>query len=265
MAHLERLGALKIAQRPALDSPSGHSVSCRARLMLARTKQKRNLREAIAYHEAAYLVAARVAQVPVRNPRCNVGDLRRCASHVLDLDTISEPEDIYAAALVMLAGAAALRRYCASASGSDEVEASVLLFNGFFARFGGGLAPAAVRSHMRLRCAELAAQAEALVAARWCEIQGEAARLLVDPALLGRAPVRFRPILVALDLQRLVVVRAALLRVIEAVAIRLLARIFRRLNTAIRIRVNSSSSNDGRWYSLLPTHSATDLSASLQD
>ena len=149
-------------------------------------------------------------------------------SHVLDLDAITEPEDIYAAALVMLAGAAALRHYDASASGSDEVEASVLLFNGLFARFGGGLTPADVRSRMRLRCAELAAQADALVVERWCEIQGEAAQLLRAPAHLVGAPVWFRLILVALDLHRLVVARAVILpphrgRVIEAVAIRLLA------------------------------------------
>ena len=57
--------------------------------------------------------------------------------------------------------------------------------------FGGGLTPDAVRSHMRLRCAESAAQAEALVAERWCEIQDEAARFLGAPALLIGAPARF--------------------------------------------------------------------------
>ena len=202
------MGALKIAQRPAPDFP-GRPF---ARLMLACTKQQRSLLEAIAYHEAGYLIAASVAQVPVRKPRCNLGGLRRCASHVLDLGAITEPEDIYAAALVMLAGAAALRRYDASASGSDEVEASVLLFNGLFARFGGGLTPTAVRSYMRLRCAELAAQAEGLVAERWCEIQGEAARLLGAPALLVGAPVWFRLILVALDLDHILVARAFILR-----------------------------------------------------
>jgi hypothetical protein len=216
--------ALKIAQRPGPASPGGPF----ARLMLARTKYERNLLEAIAYHEAGYLVAASVARVPVRKPRRNVGGLRRCASHVLDLDAITGPEDIYTAALVMLAGAAALRRYNASASGSDEVEASILLFNGFFARFGDGLTPAVVRSHMRLRCAVLSAHAEALVAERWCEIQGEAERLLGAPALLVGAPVRFRLILVALDLHRLVVARALkhCCRVIEAVPIRLLAWTF---------------------------------------
>ena len=224
VARLERagIGAVKIAQRPTPDSPGGTF----AQLILACTKQQRKLLEAIAYHEAGYLVAASVAQVPVRKPRCNVGGLRRCACHVLDLDAITEPEDIYAAALVMLAGAAALRRYDASASGSDEVEASVLLFNGLFACFGG-LTPADVRSRMRLRCAELAAQAEVLVAKRWCEIQGEAARLLGAPALLVGAPVWFRIILIALDLHRLVA-RTLILtplrgRVIEAVAIRLIA------------------------------------------
>jgi hypothetical protein len=136
----------------------------------------RNLPGAIAYHEAGYLVAASVAQVPVRKPRCNVGGLRRCASDILDLDAITDPEDMAAAALVMLAGAAALRRYDASASGSDEVEASVMLLNGLFDRLGGALTPADVRSHMRF-CAGLAAQADALVAERWCEIQGEATRL----------------------------------------------------------------------------------------
>jgi hypothetical protein len=224
----QEMGALKIAPRPASDSP-GRPFT---RFMFARTKQQRNLLEAIAYHEAGYLVAASVAQVPIRKPRNIVGGLRRCASHILDLDAITEPEDIYAAALVMLAGAAALRRYDASANGSDEVEASVLLFNGFFARFGGGLTPADVRSRMRLRCAELAAQAESLVAERWCEIQGEAARLLGAPALLVGAPVRFRLILLALDLHRLVVARAVRRqyerrgRVIEAVAKRLLAWTF---------------------------------------
>ena len=69
------MGALKIAQRPAADSPVGPFT----RLMVACTKQQRNLLKAIAYHEAGYLVAAGVAQVPVRKPRCNIGGLRRCA------------------------------------------------------------------------------------------------------------------------------------------------------------------------------------------
>ena len=51
------------------------------------------LLEAIAYHEAGYLVAASVAQVPVRKPRSRVGGLHRCASHVLELEAITEPED----------------------------------------------------------------------------------------------------------------------------------------------------------------------------
>ena len=226
------MGALKIAPRPAADSPGGRLASyrarlmrarimqqrnlpeaivCRARLILARVIQQHNLPEAIAYHEAGYLVAASVAQVPVPKPRCNVRGLRRSASHVLDLEAITEPDDIYAAALVMLAGAAALRRYDASTSGSDEVEASALVFNGLFARFSGELTPAAVRTQMRLRCGELAALAEALVAERWCEIQDEAARLLDVPARLVGAPVRFRLILVALD-----VALAFTLRAIEA-------------------------------------------------
>jgi hypothetical protein len=80
-----QMGALKTAQRPTPDFRGPF-----ARFMLAHTK---HLLEAIAYHEAGYLVAASVTQVPVCKPRCDVGGLRRCASHVLDLDAITEPED----------------------------------------------------------------------------------------------------------------------------------------------------------------------------
>lgn len=100
------MGAVEVAQSSASD-PSGERFG----FMLWCTKQQRSLLEAIAYHEAGYLVAASVAQVQIRTPRCTVGGLRRSASHVLDLDAITDPDDIYAAALVMLAGAAALRRH----------------------------------------------------------------------------------------------------------------------------------------------------------
>src|SRR5262245_55054505 len=89
--------------------------------------------------------------------------LRRCCRDVVDLRRV-EGTERDKAALVMLAGGAALRRYDPNLSGDrDDPEALDQIFDALRARFGSPLAPAHVRSHVKLRHDELAAEAQRLV------------------------------------------------------------------------------------------------------
>jgi hypothetical protein len=94
--------------------------------MLSRTP---TLESAIALHEAAYIVAARVLGVELRPTTLDRG-IRRHAGGVIDTDVDDgSPEVLERQALVMLCGEAALQVYAPTARLAviDDIEAGVLL------------------------------------------------------------------------------------------------------------------------------------------
>jgi hypothetical protein len=138
------------------------------------------LHDAIAIHEAGYAVAARVLDAALRPTRLDRG-LRRYANDVLD-EARTDPEW---AAIVMLAGGAALRRFDPNVSGAnDEVEARTSILREMLSRYGvpSSLTPSFKRSYIAQRHDELAAQAKTLVAEHWPLIEAEAERLLDQPS-----------------------------------------------------------------------------------
>jgi hypothetical protein len=142
--------------------------------MLTRPK---TLRDAICFHEAGYLVAARVLGIPLHPTQLDCG-LRRYDGDVINLAALGPIDDLDKAAVVFLAGRIALRRYDPDNTGdNDEIQARDLIFGALRLRFGKALTPDHVRSHMMLRMTELTAQAERLVAEHWPAIEVEAARL----------------------------------------------------------------------------------------
>jgi hypothetical protein len=140
--------------------------------MLSRTPTQPN---AIAVHEAGYLIAARVLGVELRRTRTDRA-LRRYTNDILD-EARTDPER---AAIVMLAGGAALRRFDPNVTGAnDELEARQSIFKELLSRYGfrSGLTPAFKRDYIAVRHDELAAAAQRLVTEHWPLIEAEAANL----------------------------------------------------------------------------------------
>jgi hypothetical protein len=135
--------------------------------MLTRTPTHRN---ALAIHQAAFVVTARVLGVPLSaHPRAI---LRRTAADVVDLAAVTEAgsDALEAAAQVLYAGALALQKAgCDGGGNRDALEAGDLLFTARAMLVGGydALASMSVtyrRAAARIRQAEINAQAGALVA-----------------------------------------------------------------------------------------------------
>jgi len=160
--------------------------------MLHRPKQL----PAVAIHEAAYRVIANKLGVPLRPTPARLTYLCRYSTDVLDLgaNTIYDLDPVAVgadtlerAAVVMFAGLAAIQHADLDPGyNRDFCEGVDLAYLAEAARVGGfeNLAMYTWRQREEttaVRHAELGAQAAALVAENWQEIQAEAERLLAEP------------------------------------------------------------------------------------
>jgi hypothetical protein len=156
---------------------------------------------AVAIHEAAFIVAARVLNVPMRPPPARLVSVRRygcdvCdlgARDVYDLDAVAADADtLDKAAVVMMSGLAALNRIgadtdiCRDLCGAQDLAGAAQA-----KRLGGYEVLATFSWHYREQSSavqerEFSAPAKELVEKNWAEIEAEAERLLAQPRRSSR-------------------------------------------------------------------------------